>query len=334
MTVGNEPDPAVRLVDDLTDDVLMAGDVTIDVDFSSINHKDGLALLGRPGIVRAPTLIAGIDLVGRVTESDDPEWQPGDRVLVTGCGLGETHHGGLAERARVPAEWLVSVPGTMSQAQAAAIGTAGYTAMLAVLALEEAGATGDVLVTGATGGVGSIAIALLAATGTRVTAMTGRAAEHDRLRALGAADVIDRSGFASGRALQSQRWTGAVDTVGGDILATVLSQVRHGGTVAACGNAASSHSTISLMPFILRAVTLVGIDSVATPRALRLEAWRRLTRDLDLELLDSLTTVAPLGRAVEAAGALLDGRIHGRTIVDVRGSADGHAAVEVSHLSP
>lgn len=334
VTGGNGSDPAVRLVDDLTDDVLMAGDVTIDVDFSSINHKDGLALLGRPGIVRAPSLIAGIDLVGTVSESDDPRWQPGDRVLVTGRGLGETHHGGLAERARVPAEWVVPVPGTMSQAQAAAIGTAGYTAMLAVLALEEAEATGDVLVTGATGGVGSIAIALLAARGSRVTAMTGRAAEHGRLRALGAADVIDRSGFASDRALQSQRWTGAVDTVGGDILATVLSQVRRGGTVAACGNAASSHSTISLMPFILRAVTLVGVDSVATPLPLRLEAWRRLTSDLDLGMLDSLTTVVPLSRAIEAAGALLDGRTHGRTIVDVRRPADGPSATEVSHLSP
>ena len=308
----------IELRTDLDDEVLGDDLVTVDVEYSSLNYKDALALTGRPGIVRSPALIPGIDLVGTVARSDDPAFAPGDRVLVNGRGLGETHHGGLAERARVPADFLVPVPSSMSSLRAAAIGTAGFTAMLAVLALERAGSTDEVVVTGASGGVGSIAVAVLARLGHRVTAVTGRGAEHDRLRALGAADILERSAFEEpGKPLQSQRWGGAVDTVGGGILATLLAQMRYGSTVAACGNANSSSSTVSLMPFILRSVTLAGINSVETPRELRLEAWRRLDRDLDPALLDDLTTVVPLADAVATAEALLDGRGHGRAVVDV-----------------
>lgn len=310
----------VDLVPDFTDDVLTEGQVWVEVDYSSLNYKDGLALTGRPGIIRAPNLIPGIDLVGTVTASESPDWAVGDRVLVNGCGIGETHHGGLAERARLDAGWLVPVPAAMTQSQAAAVGTAGFTAMLAVLALERAGATGDVLVTGAAGGVGSIAIALLAKLGNRVTAVTGRPSEHDYLRSLGAVEILDRAELSDpGKPLQKQRWTGAVDSVGGDILANVLAQLRYGGTVAACGNAASNSSTVSMMPFILRSVTLTGINSVETPRPLRLQAWERLASDLDLGLLDSLTMTIGLGEAVAVAERILAGEVRGRTVVDVRG---------------
>jgi acrylyl-CoA reductase (NADPH) len=306
-------------VTDFTDDTLMPGDVTIDVDHSSINYKDGLALAGRPGIVRVSSLIAGIDLVGVVTASGSPACKRGDQVLVNGCGLGETHHGGLAERARVQSDWVIPVPPSMSQPQAAAVGTAGFTAMLAVLALEKAGVHGDILVTGAAGGVGSIAIALLSALGNRVTAVTGRPGEHHYLRSLGASEVLHRDEFsAPGKPLQSQRWAGAVDTVGGDILANVLSQMLYGGLVAACGNAASGSLTVSVMPFILRSVTLAGINSVNTPRALRLEAWHRLASGLDLDVLDSLTTTVPLDGAIAAAGRVLGGEVRGRIVVDTR----------------
>ncbi|MCU1422447.1 MAG: oxidoreductase [Microbacteriaceae bacterium] len=309
----------VDLVPDLTDAVLMPGDVTVDVDYSSINYKDGLALMGRPGIIRPASLIPGIDLVGVVAESDSPDWTPGDRVLVNGCGLGETHHGGLAERARVSSEWLVAVPSAMTQSQAAAIGSAGFTAMLAVLELERAGVAGDILVTGASGGVGSIAIALLSGLGHTVTASTGRAGERDYLRSLGAAEIIDRAELSTpGKPLQSQRWAGAIDSVGGDTLAGVLSRLEYGGAVAACGNAGSSTVTASMMPFILRAVTLVGVNSTFTPRSTRLLAWRRLEAGLDLALLDSVTETITLGDAVATAERIVEGRVRGRTVVDVR----------------
>ena len=309
----------VELVTDLTDDGLAAGDVTIDVDHSSLNYKDGIALAGRPGIVRVPSLIAGIDLVGVVSHTDSPDFSVGDRVLVNGRGLGETVDGGLAERARVDSSWVIPAPESMTQAQVAAIGTAGFTAMLAVLALERQAVAGDILVTGAVGGVGSIAVALLAKLGHRVTAVTGRASAHDYLRSLGATEILGRDEFSSpGKALQSQRWDGAVDSVGGDILANVLSQLKYGGAVAACGNAASASVTASMMPFILRSVTLAGINSVETPRHLALEAWSRLERDLDLGLLDSMTTVIPLGEAIGMAGTILDGGVRGRTVIDTR----------------
>lgn len=316
--------------------------VEVDVAFSSLNYKDALALSGRPGIIRAQRLIPGIDLVGTVAAASpsmnsgnslaesieagtragsSPSMNSGNstRVLVNGCGIGETHNGGLATRARVDREWLVPVPDTMSLEQAAAIGTAGYTAMLAVLALERAGVWGDVLVTGAGGGVGSIAVALLSRLGFRVAASTGRSETHDYLRSLGATTIVDRAEFATpGKALQEQRWDGVVESVGGATLSNVLSQVRYGGTVAAIGNAQSAEFTSSVYPFILRAVTLTGINSVYTPRELRLEAWDRLGTDLDLGLLDSMTSVIGLGDAVEHASSILEGSVRGRTVVDVR----------------
>lgn len=312
------------LATDLSDDDLMPGDVTVDVEYSSINFKDGLALMGRPGVIRDYPLIPGIDLVGTVASADaGSRWNAGDRVLVNGWGMGESHHGGLAERARVKSEWLVPVPGVLSSRQAAAIGTAGFTAMLAVLALEHGGlepAEGSVLVTGASGGVGGIAIALLSGLGHHVTASTGRQEEADYLRSLGASDVIDRETLGdAGKPLQAQRWSAAVDSVGGHTLANVLAQTNYGGTVAACGLTQSADLPTTVMPFILRGVTLAGINSVFAPAALREEAWRRLASDLDLKLLDSLTTSVPLGDALATAERILDGGVRGRTVVDVRG---------------
>jgi acrylyl-CoA reductase (NADPH) len=288
-----------------------AGDgVLVDVTFSSLNYKDALAVTGRPGVIRAGTLIAGIDLVGNRRDT-------GERVLVNGCGLGETHDGGLAEVARVPEEWLVPVPSRVTDVQAAAIGTAGYTAALSVLALD--GVDGEVVVTGATGGVGSLAVALLTATGREVAAVTGKADQHDYLRALGASTIVDRAELGvPGKPLQSERWAGAVDTVGGTVLANVLSQTRYGGIVTACGLAAATDVTASMMPFILRAVSLVGINSVYTPRERRLAAWELLDRELDLALLDRITASIGLGDAVAAAERMIAGETTGRTVVDVR----------------
>lgn len=310
------------------EDFLMAGDVTIAVEFSDLNFKDGLAIAGRPGVARTTPLIPGIDVVGTVDASDDPRWRPGDRVVLNGAGLGESHHGGLAERARVDGDALVRIPDHLTSEQAAAIGTAGFTAMLAVLALERNGVdpqevseTGSsVLVTGAAGGVGSVAIALLAKLGYPVTASTGRADEQgDYLRDLGATAIIDRSELdAPGRPLQSQRWAGAVDSVGSQTLATVLAQTRYGGAVAACGLAQGPDLPTTVMPFILRAVTLVGINSVEAPAALRETAWRRLATDLDEEALAAMTRFIPLADAIPAADDILAGRLRGRTVVDVR----------------
>jgi acrylyl-CoA reductase (NADPH) len=314
--------PAVaHLVTDLTDDDLGEGDVTIDVDYSSVNFKDGLALTGRPGVIRNYPLIAGIDLVGTVTESSS-SWTAGDRVILNGCGIGENHHGGLAERARVKGEWLVALPTTLSPSRAAAIGTAGFTAMLAVLAIEKSlspADDGEVLVTGASGGVGSIAIALLSGLGYSVTASTGREAEHDYLRALGASSIIERAELSEPRKpLQGQRWAAAIDSVGSMTLANVLAQTNYGGTVAACGLAQGSDLPATVMPFILRAVSLVGINSVYCPQPAREEAWRRLATDLDLELLDSLTQSVGLEAALDVADDIMHGRVRGRTVVDVR----------------
>lgn len=289
-----------------------AGDgVLVDVTFSSLNYKDALAVTERPGVIRADTLIAGIDLVGVRRDT-------GERVLVNGCGLGETHDGGLAEVARVPQEWLVPVPSGITDEQAAAIGTAGYTAALCVNALDGIG-DGEIVVTGSTGGVGSIAIALLAAAGHPVAAVTGKAGRHDYLRELGATTIIDRAELeAPGKALQSERWSGAVDTLGGTVLANILSQTRYGGTVTACGLAGATEVTASMMPFILRAVSLVGINSVYTPRERRLAAWTLLDGGLDLGLLDRLTASIGLGDVVATAERMIAGETTGRTIVDVR----------------
>lgn len=311
---------ALRLVDD---GFLMPGDVTIAVDYSGINYKDGLALMGRPGVVRVWPLIAGIDVVGTVESSTDPRWSAGDRVILNGAGLGETHHGGLAERARVSGASLVRLPAGISAKRAAAIGTAGFTAMLSVLALERGGITpdsGDILVTGAAGGVGSIAIAVLAARGFRVHASTGRADElGGYLRGLGAAELVDRQTLGdAGKPLQAQHWAAAIDSVGSATLANVLAQVNYGGVVAACGLAQGPDLPTTVMPFILRAVSLIGINSVEAPLPLREQAWGRLAADLDLGLLDGLTEQIGLEEAFGAAERILAGTIHGRTVVDVR----------------
>jgi acrylyl-CoA reductase (NADPH) len=311
---------SARLVDSLTDADLGDGEVLVDVEYSSINYKDGLALAGRPGVVRQYPLIPGIDLVGMVAESVDDRWQPGDRVVLNGWGIGETHNGGLAERARVSGDWLVRLPDGLSPRRAAAIGTAGFTAMLAVQALERADALGgEVLVTGAAGGVGSIATSLLAGLGSRVICSTGRQEHRGYLSRLGAAEVIDRELLTRpGKPLQSERWSGAVDSVGGATLANALAQTRYGGAVAACGLAASHDLPTTVMPFILRGVQLLGINSVFAPNALRVEAWGRLADTLDMTLLDSLTESVTMTDAARVADEILAGRVRGRTVVDVR----------------
>jgi acrylyl-CoA reductase (NADPH) len=312
----------------LSDALLMPGPVTIAVEYSGLNFKDGLAIAGRPGVARISPLIPGIDLVGTVEESDDPRWSPGDRVVLNGSGIGERHHGGLAERARVDGGALVRVPDALTSEQAAAIGTAGFTAMLAVLALERNGVTPgstreaglSILVTGAAGGVGSVAVAILAKLGYPVTASTGRVSEESAyLERLGATAIIDRAELSDpGKPLQSQRWSGGVDAVGSHTLANALAQTAYGGTVTACGLAQGSDLPATVMPFILRAVTLVGINSVDAPLPQREAAWTRLATDLDPALLAEMTTSIPLADAVPRSADILAGRVRGRTVVDVR----------------
>lgn len=297
------------------------GDVTVQVEWSTVNYKDGLALSGKAQIMQVLPLVGGIDLAGIVLESGHAGYRPGDRVLVNGWGLSQTHNGGYAEQARVPGDWLVPVPEAFSTRDAMAIGTAGYTAMLCVLALEHAGLTpahGDVLVTGANGGVGSIAIALLSRLGYRVIASTGRASEAEYLRELGAAEVIDRATLSEpGRPLGKERWAGAVDSVGSHTLANVLAQTRYGGAVAACGLAQGMDLPASVAPFILRNITLAGIDSVNAPREKRLQAWARLATDLDPAKLASATTEIALADVPATAMQLLQGQVRGRTVVRV-----------------
>ncbi|NUS45956.1 MAG: oxidoreductase [Mycobacteriaceae bacterium] len=305
---------------ELADSDLGGGDVTVAVEYSTVNYKDGLALAGK-GIIRSFPLIPGIDFAGTVAESADPRFTPGDRVALNGFGVGENHDGGLAQRARVPGDWLVRLPDAITTRQAAAIGTAGYTAMLCVLALEDAGIgpdRGEVLVTGAAGGVGSVAVALLGTLGYRVTAATGRPAEADYLRTLGAAEILDRAELSEpGKPLASERWAGALDTVGSRTLVNVLAGTRYGGTVAACGLAGGSDLPGTVLPFILRGVTLAGIDSVHAPMPSRVRAYDRLARDLDPAALDSMATVVGLDAAPEVAARILIGQVRGRTVVDV-----------------
>ncbi|GAA1490176.1 MDR family oxidoreductase [Brachybacterium sacelli] len=310
-----------RLVED-ADESLLTGPVELDVLFSSYNYKDGLAIAGT-GIARRFPLIPGIDLVGRVTGSEVAEYSAGDLVVLNGDGIGESRHGGFATRARVRPEALVRLSADLSPERAAAIGTAGFTAMLSVLRLEDGGVapdSGDVLVTGASGGAGSIAVALLAGRGHRVVASTGRVEENtEYLRELGAAEVIDRRelGDEVGKPLQSQRWAGAIDAVGSTTLANVLAQTTWGGTVAAYGLAQGMDLPTSVMPFILRHVSLAGVNSVDAPSALRERAWDALVRELDLDLLDSLTTSIGLSETIPIAQRILSGEIRGRTVVDV-----------------
>ena len=305
----------------IDDAVLQEGDVTVRVEWSTLNYKDGLAITGKAPVVRRFPLIPGIDFAGTVSESSNPAWKTGDKVVLNGWGVGETHCGGLAEVARVKAEWLVALPKQFSTRQAMAIGTAGYTAMLCVMALEKHGVKpgdGEILVTGANGGVGSVAIALLAKLGYRVIASTGRIAEAEHLKALGASEVIDRNELsAPGKPIGKERWAGVVDTVGSHTLANACATTRYRGAVAACGLAGGMDFPASVAPFILRGVTLVGVDSVMCPQADRLEAWKRLGTDLDLAKLGNISREIGMGEVLPVATQLLNGEIRGRVVVDV-----------------
>ncbi|MET0481900.1 MAG: MDR family oxidoreductase [Aestuariivirgaceae bacterium] len=306
---------------EMTEPELMEGDVTIAVEHSSVNYKDGLAITGKAPIIRRFPLIPGIDLAGVVISSTHDGFTAGDRVILNGWGVGESHHGGFAQRARVKGDWLVKMPEALDSSRAMAIGTAGYTAMLAVTALEDHGVlptSGDVLVTGAAGGVGSIAIVLLAGLGYRVVASTGRLTEEPYLRSLGAAQVVDRSEFAGPvKPLAKARFAGAVDSVGSTTLANVLSQIDYGGAVAACGLAQGMDLPSSVAPFILRAVTLAGIDSVMCPTGRRERAWSRLARDLDLGKLGVITSQIPLDDVPLVAEEIVAGKVRGRVVVDL-----------------
>ena len=304
----------------LEDSRLPAGDVTVRVDYSTLNYKDALAITGKAPVVRQFPMVPGIDFAGAVFESAVSAYRPGDRVLLNGWGVGEHHWGGLAQLARVKSEWLIPVPAAFTPRQTMAIGTAGYTAMLCVIALERHGVSpgsGEILVTGAAGGVGSIAVAILAKLGYRVAAVTGRPAEVEFLKRLGAVEVLDRALFAApGKPLAKERWAGAIDVVGSHTLANVCASMRYRGVVAACGLAGGMDFPATVAPFILRGVTLVGVDSVMCPRADRLEAWRRLGEDLDIAKLDLLTEEIGLSQAISQAAALLEGKIRGRVVVD------------------
>jgi len=300
---------------------LMDGDVTVRVSHSCLNYKDGLALTGKAPVVRRFPMIPGIDFAGVVEASDNPAYKPGDAVLLNGWGTGETHLGGYAERSRVRADWLVPLPDGLTAAQAMAIGTAGYTAMLSLMALERHGLTpdaGPAVVTGAAGGVGSVAIALLHRAGWRVIASTGRMAEAGYLEGLGAAEVIDRAGLSGPpKPMAKERWAAGVDSVGSATLANVLSMTRYGGAVAACGLAGGMDLPGSVAPFILRGVSLLGIDSVMAPRARRIEAWGRLAQELDLAKLDAMTTTIGLEDVQEAGRQIIAGQVRGRVVVAV-----------------
>lgn len=300
---------------------LMEGDVTVRISHSTINYKDGLALTGKAPVVRRWPMIPGIDFAGTVEQSANPAYKPGDAVLLNGWGLGETHLGGYSQVARVKADWLVPRPAAFTAAETMAIGTAGYTAMLAVLALERNGVTpakGPVLVTGAAGGVGSVAVALLAKLGFEVTASTGRLSEADYLKGLGAKDVIDRAELSGpARPIGRERWAGTVDSVGSHTLANALAMTRYGGCVAACGLAQGMDLPGSVAPFILRGVTLAGIDSVMAPKDRRLEAWSRLARDLDKAQLAAMTVTRPISDAPALAPEILAGKVRGRVVLEI-----------------
>jgi len=300
---------------------LPEGDVTLKVDYSTVNYKDGLAITGKAPVVRKFPMVPGIDGAGTVTASSHAQFKAGDHVILNGWGVGESHWGCLAQQARLKGDWLITRPAQFTARQAMAIGTAGYTAMLCVLALEQHGVKpgdGEVLVTGAAGGVGSVAIALLAKLGYRVVASTGRQNEAEYLKSLGAAEIIDRATLAApGKPLAKERWAGAVDTVGSHTLANICASMRYRGAVAACGLAGGMDFPSSVAPFILRGVTLAGIDSVMAPRALRIEAWNRLARDLDPARLDAITREIALAEAIPAAAEILAGKIRGRLVVNV-----------------
>lgn len=316
---ASEPGPAT--LQELSDADLPEGDVTVAVAYSSLNYKDGLAVTGKGKIMRSHPMVAGIDLAGVVESSDSPDWSPGDEVLVTGWGLSESHPGGFTQRQRVRSEWLTARPDGLSLQQTMAIGTAGLTAMLCVMALERNDVVPDdreVVVTGATGGVGSIAVMLLARKGYRVAAATGRPQLEEYLRGLGAASVVSRAELeeASGP-MQPERWAGAVDTVGGVILANVYAQIAYGGAVACCGMAGGHELHTTVWPLILRNVSYLGVSSLRTPKPERIDAWERLATDVDFAQLASMSRTEPLSKIFELSNAMFEGGVHGRVVIDV-----------------
>lgn len=308
-------------VAELAEADLMEGDVTVAVEATTVNYKDGLAITGKAPVVRRFPLVPGIDFAGTVTASSNSDWKAGDKVVLNGWGVGETHHGGFAERARVKGDWLVPLPEGMSPRDAMAVGTAGYTAMLSVMALERHGITpdrGPVVVTGAAGGVGSVAVSILSKLGYHVVASTGRPAEADYLKELGAAEIISRDELSGpAKPLAKERWAGGVDAVGSHTLANVLSMTSYGGAVTACGLAQGMDLPASVAPFILRGVSLLGIDSVMAPRELRLEAWKRIGTDLDHAKLTALSTLMPFEGIINAAHDIVEGKVRGRLVVEM-----------------
>jgi len=319
--VERDPPPYRASLKKLDESQLPEGDVTVRVEYSTLNYKDALAITGKGPVVRHFPMVPGIDFAGTVEHSGNASYKSGDKVVLNGWGVGEAHWGGLAQVARVKADWLIPLPGALTARQAMAVGTAGYTAMLCVMALERHGITpgdGEILVTGAAGGVGSVAVALLSKLGFKVAAMTGRPAQSDFLRQLGAAEIVDRAAYAgAGKPLAKERWAGAIDVVGSHTLANVCASLRYGGVVAACGLAGGMDFPATVAPFILRGVTLAGIDSVMRPRADRVEAWRRLSRDLEIKTLELLVEEISLAQAMERAGLFLQGQVRGRIVVDV-----------------
>jgi acrylyl-CoA reductase (NADPH) len=315
-----EAGQTVRLTE-FDDKDLMDGDVTVRIEYSTVNYKDGLAVTGKAPVVRRFPMIAGVDFAGTVESSSNPNWKPGDKVILNGWGLGETHLGAFAEKARVKGDWLVRLPAGMSARDAMAIGTAGYTAMLAVMALERAGlapARGPVVVTGAAGGVGSVAVALLAKLGYPVIASTGRPEEASYLKGLGAGEIIERKELSGPpRPLAKERWAGGIDSVGSTTLANVLSMTRYGGAVAACGLAGGMDLPGSVAPFILRGVSLLGIDSVMCPPPLRQEAWRRLAADLEHSRIAAMTSEIGLADVIAAGRRIVEGQVRGRIVVKI-----------------
>ncbi len=306
---------------DIDEANLPQGDVTVNVQFSSLNYKDALAITGTSPVVRNFPMVPGIDLVGVVAASEHPEYEAGMSVILNGWGVGEKHWGGLAQKARLQADWLVPLPAAFSPEQAMAIGTAGYTAMLCVMALEQNGVTpdkGEVLVTGAAGGVGSVAVAVLAKLGYTVVAMSGRPEESDYLHELGANEIISRDAFTeNNKPLMKERWAGVVDVVGSQVLANACATTQYGGVVTACGLAGGMSFPSTVAPFILRGVSLIGIDSVMCPKEKRIKAWQRLAEDLDVIKLERITQHIPLSQIIEKAPEMLSGKIRGRIVVDV-----------------
>ncbi|MGB0695226.1 MAG: MDR family oxidoreductase [Rhodospirillaceae bacterium] len=322
LLIDKPEDKQTAAFTDVDEAQLPEGSVTVKVAYSTMNYKDALAITGSAPIAKSYPMVPGIDFSGIVESSDDPNYAPGDEVVLNGWGVGEKHWGGLAEKARLPGDWLVPLQAPFTLKQAMGIGTAGYTAMLCVLALERNGLTpdsGPVLVTGANGGVGSVAVSVLAKLGYEVSAMTGRVNEADFLTSLGAKHIVDRADYSEkGKPLARESWAGAVDVAGGQILANVCAAMKYRGVVAACGLAAGMGFPATVAPFILRGVTLAGVDSVMVPKEERLEAWRRLAKDLDTAKLDSLITELPYDEVIAKAPDLLAGKVRGRVVVPVQ----------------